>query len=93
MQRKSHFSWGLLATSALAIMPEEVVNPLGMPLVRVPAGKFLMDSDESPVHKVRITHDFFREDGSQIVGPAKFNFNHRRAEVLANSSRFVAFRR
>ena len=57
----------MLATGALAIMPEEVVDPLGMPLVCVPAGKFLMDSDESPVHKVRITRDFFREDGSQIL--------------------------
>ena len=38
----------MVAASALAMPPEEAVNTLGMPLVRVPAGEFMMGSDESP---------------------------------------------
>ncbi len=48
--------------------PREIVNSIGMRLVRIPAGRFLMgspsgeegrDADEGPQHEVRITRAFY----------------------------------
>ena len=80
----------LLNVSAQAA-PELVTNSLGMPLVRIPAGEFMMGSDETPesfaadfpqydrerflkvddeapVHRVRITHDFYLGQTEVTVG-------------------------
>ena len=65
-------------------------NPLGMQFVKVPAGEFRMgspdgeskrDSDEGPVHRVRITHPFFlqahevtQRQWEQVMGSNPSNF-------------------
>jgi len=81
----------LVTASALAMSPEEIVNALDMPLVRIPAGEFMMGSDElpdtfaadfpqydrgrflklsdeAPVHKVRITRDYYLGKTEVTVG-------------------------
>ena len=52
--KKQDASWRRLgvvalvfASMAAAAAPETTTNTLGMPLVRVPAGEFMMGSDES----------------------------------------------
>jgi formylglycine-generating enzyme required for sulfatase activity len=66
-------SWTVLAAALIVLSPtgiaaEEIVNSIGMRLVRIPAGEFLMgspdteanaDEDERPQHRVRISRPFF----------------------------------
>ena len=53
--KKQDSSWRRLGVAALALVslaaaaaPEMANNSLDMPLVRVPAGEFMMGSDETP---------------------------------------------
>src|SRR4051812_31311899 len=64
-----------LAAPVLAADPAAMTNSIGMKLVPIPAGEFIMghaaerpktadewakrDYDESPAHKVKITRDFY----------------------------------
>jgi formylglycine-generating enzyme required for sulfatase activity len=57
----------LMAFLCSSVTAEEVVNSIGMRLVRIPAGEFLMgssegtadaDADERPQHRVRISRPF-----------------------------------
>jgi formylglycine-generating enzyme required for sulfatase activity len=57
--------------------PKEITNTLGMKLVRIPAGEFLMGSpdsdkdaedDEKPQHRVRITRPFYLGATEVTVG-------------------------
>ena len=96
--KKQDSSWRRLGVAALALVslaaaaaPEMANNSLDMPLVRVPAGEFMMGSDETPdslaadypqydrerflklndeapVHRVRITRDFFFGKTEVTVG-------------------------
>lgn len=71
--------------------PQRVTNSIGMPLVRIPAGDFLMGStaadpgtrdDEQPQHRVRITRPFYL--GAHEVTQAEFT-----AVMTSNPSSFT----
>ena len=62
---KSALAASLLVLSCGTLTAEEIVNSIGMRLVRIPAGEFLMgsataeaDEDERPQHCVRISRPF-----------------------------------
>jgi formylglycine-generating enzyme required for sulfatase activity len=73
-----------LAEETEAISPPEILNSVGMKLVRIPAGKFLMgspaneegrDDDEGPQHEVEISQPFYmgvyevtQEEYQKVVG-------------------------
>jgi formylglycine-generating enzyme required for sulfatase activity len=70
--------------------PERITNSLGMTLVRIPAGKFLMgspdsdkdaSSDEKPQHRVRITRPFY-------LGATEVTQGQYRAVTGQSPSRF-----
>src|SRR5207249_211866 len=60
--------WGVLFFHALPVTAQEgakepITNSIGMKLVRIPKGEFMMGSkelpSELPIHKVRISKDFY----------------------------------
>lgn len=87
-----------LQSAAVKADPASFVNSLGMKLVRIPAGEFLMgsaeatpaellgqdpvlpggDYDEKPVHKVRISYDFYISETEVTAAQfARFRFDHQ----------------
>jgi formylglycine-generating enzyme required for sulfatase activity len=63
-ERGQETSLGGLPPSMAALGNATFVNSIGMSFVRIPAGEFRMgshqgDSDETPVHKVRISRPFY----------------------------------
>ena len=81
MQQRCSLETGASRARCRSEAPKEITNSIGMKLVLIPAGEFLMGSpdsdkdaadDEKPQHRVRITRPFYlgvhRGDAGSIPG-------------------------